>query len=152
MAIILCLLLVTWQYRVYLFENKKIVWVYLVKSYVNLKYYHDPGAHRLRHFPYLFIWGWVLFGNTYFIFSPYLNHPLIWTLANYPQKTMVDFSSTAWIYEYWTEIFKEEVIDRSIPVNNSLLTGSVPVNNSLLTGALKKLSFKKFPPPPHSPH
>ena len=29
---------------------------------------------------------------------------------------------------------KEEVIDRSIPVNNSLLTGVDPVNNSLLTG------------------
>jgi len=35
----------------------------------------------------------------------------------------------------------EEVIDQSIPVNNSLLTGSVPVNNSLLTGSVPVMSF-----------
>ena len=32
--------------------------------------------------------------------------------------------------------YLEEVIDRSTPANNSLLTGVNPVNNSLLTGVL----------------
>ena len=48
----------------------------------------------------------------------------------------------------------EEVIDRSIPVNNFLLTGTVPVNNSLLTGTVpvKVKVSKSFPHPLKAPH
>ena len=38
--------------------------------------------------------------------------------------------------------FKEEAIDRNIPVNNSLLTGWVPVNKSLLTGTFMNIFLK----------
>ena len=44
--------------------------------------------------------------------------------------------------------FRQQLLTRTVPVNNFLLTGTVPVNNCLLTGTLKKLKFQKVSPTP----